>query len=173
MNIKSDSFREIYKQNFNYIYNYVYSRLAGDSSNVEDLVQEIFFAAARSFNSYEGKSSIKTWLYSIAKHKIIDYYRKEISKRNLIKTDNFIYKAGSDRVQGDFASSLQQDKEKEKIISVLKKMSPIYKYSLLLKYIDGYSVKEIGIILKKTPKAIDGILQRAKAEFKEYFLNKE
>jgi RNA polymerase sigma-70 factor (ECF subfamily) len=173
MNAKEDSFREIYEQNFDYIYNYVYSRLAGDSSNVEDLVQEIFFAVARSLKSYEGKSSIKTWLYSIAKHKIIDYYRKEISKRNLTKTGNFFYEIRSERIQRDFTSSMQQDEGKEKVIGVLNKMSQIYKYSLLLKYIDGYSVKEISRILKKTPKAIDGILQRAKAEFKEYFLNKK
>ena len=173
MNAKKDSFREIYEQNFNYIYNYVYSRLAGDSSNIEDLVQGIFFAAARSFESYEGRSSIKTWLYSIAKHKIIDYYRKEISKRTLIKTGSFFYEIKSEGIQRDFTSSLQQDEEKEKVIGVLNKMSPIYKYSLLLKYIDEYSMKEIGRTLKKTPKEVDGILQRAKTEFKEHFLNKE
>lgn len=41
----------------------------------EDLVQETFLAAHKSFDSYKEKSTVKTWLFSILKHKIADYYR--------------------------------------------------------------------------------------------------
>jgi len=42
----------------------------------EDLVQETFLAALQSKHNFVGKSSEKTWLIAILKHKIIDYYRK-------------------------------------------------------------------------------------------------
>lgn len=41
----------------------------------DDLVQETFLAAYQSYDKYEGKSNVKTWLFSILKHKIADYYR--------------------------------------------------------------------------------------------------
>jgi RNA polymerase sigma-70 factor (TIGR02943 family) len=41
----------------------------------EDLVQDTFLAAVQSFESFEGKSSPKTWLFSILNRKITDYYR--------------------------------------------------------------------------------------------------
>lgn len=43
----------------------------------EDLVQETFLAAVQSRDRFKGQSSEKTWLFSILKHKLIDYYRKQ------------------------------------------------------------------------------------------------
>jgi RNA polymerase sigma-70 factor (TIGR02943 family) len=47
----------------------------------EDLVQDTFLAALRSRDNFVGKSSEKTWLIAILKHKIIDYHRK--SRRHM------------------------------------------------------------------------------------------
>lgn len=47
-----------------------------DESLAEDMVQETLLAAFQSLKSYGGKSSERTWLIGILKHKIIDYYRK-------------------------------------------------------------------------------------------------
>lgn len=49
------------------------------SSNetAEDLVQETFFSAYKAYDKFEGKSSPKTWLFSILNNKIIDHYRKK------------------------------------------------------------------------------------------------
>ncbi len=59
-----------------------------DRSDAEDLVQETFIAAHRAAESFQGKSSEKTWLLGILKHKILDHYR---SKMNGIQgqTDRF------------------------------------------------------------------------------------
>lgn len=43
----------------------------------EDLVSETFLGAIKSLPRYEGKSDIKTWLFSIARHKWYEYLRKE------------------------------------------------------------------------------------------------
>jgi RNA polymerase sigma-70 factor (ECF subfamily) len=42
----------------------------------EDLVQETFLAAVQARERFKGQSTEKTWLFSILKHKLIDYYRK-------------------------------------------------------------------------------------------------
>ncbi len=57
-----------------------------DRSTAEDLVQETFLAALRSKKQCRGKSSVKTWLFGILKHKIIDHYRK---KNILIPVQDF------------------------------------------------------------------------------------
>ena len=57
---------------FNYCLKRVYSR-----EIAEDLTQETFLAAYRSKDSFEGKSSERTWLVSILKRKIVDFYRKK------------------------------------------------------------------------------------------------
>jgi RNA polymerase sigma-70 factor (ECF subfamily) len=47
-----------------------------NKQQAEDLVQETFLSALKSFDSFDGKSNPKTWLFSILNNKIIDYYRK-------------------------------------------------------------------------------------------------
>ena len=42
----------------------------------EDLVQKTFLAALRGKDSFAGRSSVRTWLFGILKHKIIDHIRK-------------------------------------------------------------------------------------------------
>jgi len=46
-----------------------------DPALAEDLVQETFVSALRSQSSFEGRSNEQTWLISILRNKIIDYFR--------------------------------------------------------------------------------------------------
>lgn len=58
-------------------YLYQYARLHVSQDEIaEDLVQETFISAFRALSGFRGESSIKTWLTSILRRKIIDYYRK-------------------------------------------------------------------------------------------------
>ncbi len=52
-----------------------------DPEAAEDLVQATFFAALKSQHSFAGRSSEKTWLFGILKHKTMDYFRS--SKKNI------------------------------------------------------------------------------------------
>ena len=58
-----------------YLFRYALMRLR-DETLAEDLVQETLLAAIQSLASYGGKSTERTWLTSILKHKLVDFYRK-------------------------------------------------------------------------------------------------
>lgn len=49
----------------------------------EEMVQETFLAAIRALDSFEGRSSVRTWLRTILRNKIVDYLRKS-SRENTI-----------------------------------------------------------------------------------------
>ena len=59
-----------------FLYAFAIGRV-NSKEDVEDLVQETFLSAYKNIEQFQGKSSIKTWLTSILKNKIIDYYRKK------------------------------------------------------------------------------------------------
>lgn len=63
-----------------YLYRYAYYRVNKDDL-AEDLVQDCFLAGLKAKDNYKGEASEKTWLVSILKNKIIDYYKKA-STRN-------------------------------------------------------------------------------------------
>ncbi|WP_353778911.1 sigma-70 family RNA polymerase sigma factor [Winogradskyella sp. 3972H.M.0a.05] len=58
-----------------YLFNYTISRV-NDRDMAQDLVQDTFLAGLKSMANFKGEASERTWLISILKRKIIDYYRK-------------------------------------------------------------------------------------------------
>jgi RNA polymerase sigma-70 factor (ECF subfamily) len=96
------------------LYRYAILRV-GDNEVAEDLVQETLCSAFESRERFSGKSSEKTWLVGILKHKIADYFRK--SSKETIHDDLSAYPEGDD---GDFFD----EKGRWKIIPVKWKGSP-------------------------------------------------
>lgn len=50
-----------------------------DRATAEDVVQDTFLAAVQGLKRFKGRSSVKTWLFGILKHKLVDHYRKNKS----------------------------------------------------------------------------------------------
>ncbi len=60
----------------NYLYRFALGRLR-DPQEAENVVQETFLAALKAKDTFSGRSTERTWLIGILKHKIIDYFRKK------------------------------------------------------------------------------------------------
>jgi RNA polymerase sigma-70 factor, ECF subfamily len=58
-----------------------------DEAAAEDLVQETLLSAIQSMEKFGGKSSERTWLIGILKHKLIDHYRKKSKQVQLTEED--------------------------------------------------------------------------------------
>lgn len=69
-----------------YLYRYALLRLRHRQA-AEDVVQETFLAALKSYRNFQGRSSEKTWLVNILKHKIIDYIRKDSREQSTSDED--------------------------------------------------------------------------------------
>lgn len=78
-----------------YLFRYALIRVS-ERDIAEDLVQETFLAALKSYSSFDGKSSIQTWLTSILRYKVMDHFRHIYkSEKNKVdlesgEMDNFI-----------------------------------------------------------------------------------
>lgn len=57
----------------------------GSRADAEDIVQETFLAAYKGREGFKGESSEKTWLTSILKNKLIDFYRKKNKEKPLVQ----------------------------------------------------------------------------------------
>ncbi len=53
----------------------------GNKEVAQDIVQDTFHAALKSYERFEGRSNPKTWLFSILNNKIVDHYRKVYTKK--------------------------------------------------------------------------------------------
>jgi RNA polymerase, sigma subunit, SigX len=69
-------FQEIYQKYHQDLFQFLFY-MVKNREFAEDLVQEVYIRVMRSYSRFEGKSSLKTWLLSIARNVAIDHFRKE------------------------------------------------------------------------------------------------
>jgi len=167
---RKEFFKEVYEENFDSIYKFVFIRLSGNADLAEDIVHDIFFETIKSAESFKNKSTFKTWIFGIAKHKISDYYKKAagIIITEELNEDAVIY------YPEYIEDTIIAFENSDYVLRALKNIKESYRIFLIMKYVDEYSLKEISKITGRTIKSVDGILQRAKSEFKKQYslLNK-
>jgi RNA polymerase sigma factor (sigma-70 family) len=73
-------FEKIYYLYFRDVFLYIKS-ISGNEGIAEEVVQEAFFKALRSINSFDGSKDIRAWLFTIAKNTYFSYHKK--NKRNI------------------------------------------------------------------------------------------
>ena len=69
--------------------------LISSKEDAEDLVQDVFISAFENYEKFQWNSSVKTWLISILKNKISDFYRKKYNNKNEITLDYFFDENGN------------------------------------------------------------------------------
>jgi len=124
---------EEYKQD---VFRYLLS-LTQDPTLSEDLVSETFLSAIKSLPRFRGDSSIKTWLFSIARYTWYDYLRKnkeEISYEDLAQ--NYLVD------KTNLESMVIKGEITDKILTLLEKES-IKTKDIVQMRIEGYSFYEI------------------------------
>lgn len=126
----------IYEQYKNDVYTYLLS-LTHDKLLSEDLTSEVFIGAIRSLPSFKGRSSIKTWLFSIARYKWIEHLKK--GKKDLA-TESLTEIYLND---GMCLESLIITKELSALIHSLLTQEPDRNRDVVLMRIEGYSFFEI------------------------------
>ena len=84
-----------------FLYRFALSRVK-DPSVAEDLVQETFLAALKSRVNFQGRSTARTWLIAILKHKIVDHIRKRVREQASDKVESLSDATANDPIEGNF-----------------------------------------------------------------------
>jgi RNA polymerase sigma-70 factor (ECF subfamily) len=84
-----------------FLYRFALSKV-NDPSVAEDLVQETFLAALKARENFQGRSTAKTWLVAILKHKIIDHIRKRVREQTSDKVESLADATAIDPIEGKF-----------------------------------------------------------------------
>jgi RNA polymerase sigma-70 factor (ECF subfamily) len=134
-----------------------------NSAVAEEIVQETFVNCLRAINLFKGNSSLLTYMQSILRHEINDFYRKRYAKK-FIKTiplsEVFLEHEFKDAHETAVMVKL-----------VLKKMARRSRELLMQKYVDKKRVKDLARELGRTEKAIESELFRARKEFRLLWAN--
>lgn len=140
----------------------------------DDLLQEGFLGLLKAVDTYNGKSSFKSYVYLCIRSKMITAIKKSLSGKNRPMCGYVSLYGQSTELSRLFAAGPEEkiiDEENasefmEKVRSKLSKFEII----VLNYYLDGLTYTEISKKLGKEPKCIDNALQRIKKKISQIYV---
>jgi RNA polymerase sigma-70 factor, ECF subfamily len=148
---------EIYDRALPQVYGYLMSR-CGQRPVAEDLTSETFLAAAH--QSPDGPASIG-WLIGIARHKLIDHWRREAREDRLLRT----VASGAH----DSADPWEAHLDVLRARQALDQVAPQHRAALTLRYVDALTVAETASVLGRTLQATEALLVRARRDLRRAY----
>ncbi len=114
-------------------------RYVGDHAVAEELRQETLVRMSKGLASFEGRSSVKTWAFSIASHVAADYLRRPGAKTRIVELDEVAEPADPDRaideriVLGEMNACIRE---------VIDSLPDTYRSALILHDLEGLPVEQ-------------------------------
>src|SRR5215469_13698762 len=129
-------------------------RMTRNPADAEDLVQETFLKAYRSFDRFEEGTNLKAWLYRILTNTFINSYRA--AKRRPEKADVedvedlYLYRRLGDLQTGGFGRSAEEEVLQgitdDEVKEAIESLPETFRMAVLLADVEGFSYKEIAEI---------------------------
>jgi RNA polymerase sigma-70 factor (ECF subfamily) len=130
----------------------------------EEVTQEIFFKAYRFQDSYDDQFQLSTWLWTIARNTISDFFRKDRNSLPLLD--------GRDGERWDVEESASvelnpelsfiRSDDKKNLLKIMRKLTRLQKRVLFMKVIRHFSNEEIAKKLNLSLSAVKSVVYRAK-----------
>ena len=136
--------------------------------DAEEVAHDTFLSVLDALPRFDNRSRLSTWIMAIAKHELVDFYRRKKIK-NILFSHFPLLEQLVDQALGP-QLALEEKQLKQRIVRTLKNLSEGYAEILRLKYIDGLSVTEIAEELSISYKAAESRLSRARLAFQQVFV---
>ncbi len=151
---------------------FIISHSLGPKFDKDDVIQQIFIKIYKSLESFKGLSSLDTWVYRIASKVCIDQLRKKYRKRQLtiIQNPDFIENK-QDTSKNDPYKDRENKELSEQIYMGLNKLSVEKRMVVTMFEMEGFSLQDISIVLKKPIGTIKSRLFHGRKELAGHLRN--
>lgn len=156
-----DEFWDVYDETLPRVYGFLVRR-TGDST-AEDLTQEVFVTAARTWSAGGRARVTLPWLLTVARSRLIDHYRAEQRRHRNLQA---AWSARSRRVAASAEDSSEATRLAPATEAALAALSGPQRAALVLHHLDDLSVAEVAETLARSVPATESLLARARRSFR-------
>jgi len=158
-------FSELYRRYVNQVYYYIYSRVQ-NTAEAEDICSDTFITALETRHTLRDESRFKPWLFTIARNKVNDYYRKVYRRTGTELTQNL-----ADKISLiDYHDGLDQDRMIA-LEQMLNDLKPVEQDYIRLRLIADLPFADIAQVMRQTENKVKKtyyrLLERLKAQVEE------
>lgn len=137
------AFAELYQRYRDRMYYYFFRMLGNSPEQANDFLQELFMKLIEKPESYNPKYSFQTWFYSVANNMCKNEYRRREVRHEYHATE-------CNEPELDFIDdkTIEPDQIIEKIFDTLDELGEEHRSAFLLRYREGFSIKDVAEILE-------------------------
>jgi RNA polymerase sigma-70 factor, ECF subfamily len=139
--------------------------LLRNEQDAQDVVQEAYLRAFRSFTGFHGTNG-RAWLLTIVRNTSYTLLKKSHAVDLTTNFDEEIHATGHDSVSP--ATILEHSEDAQLITEAMDELPAEFREILVLRHQEGLSYKEIADIAQIPPGTVMSRLARARAKLKEY-----
>lgn len=162
----SGQFEELYEKYHQDVFSFLFY-MVNNREQAEDLLQEVYIRIFKSYETFQGKSSEKTWLFSIARHVAIDSFRKNSGWKKRIFS-SFDWNKNELKDFSPLPEEISLQNEQIRILySCLDKCPIDYRMVLILRYIQSMSISETATALEWSESKVKTTQHRALKKLKK------
>lgn len=162
--VKDDeAFFELYDKFFPLIYRMIFARIKNLSAT-DDIVSEIFMKVALNLDKYDRKFAFSTWLFTIARNTLADYFRRQKRNHEDGWNENFEYSAPTGEQPDE---KLLSDETIENLLRAMGKLSQRQRKILELKYWSDLANVEIAEVMNLSASNVGYIHHQAIKKLRE------
>jgi len=152
-------------------------RLTRSSSDAEDLVQETYLKAFRSFTQFELGTNCKAWLFRILTNTFINKYRRKVKEREILEEEKY---NSTFSVQSFVSALTQQDSPEEimterhlsdEVIKSIEKVPMDFRMVVILSDIYSFSYREVAQLMQIPIGTVMSRLFRGRRILQEYLFD--
>lgn len=161
----ADSFSEVYEYLSEPIYRFIYFKV-GSKEVAQDLTADVFLKVWKGLTAANPKhiTHLKAYFYRSARHTVIDHYRQSARKK-----EDALENVREVDIAYHPEPQLHARIELQGVLKCIGSLKDSYQEVLLLKYVENFTLAEIGAAMGKSPVATRVLIHRAnKALIREY-----
>ncbi|OLO26776.1 RNA polymerase subunit sigma-70 [Alkalihalophilus pseudofirmus] len=155
---------DLYALYYEEIFRYLYQRTR-QKELAQDLAQDTFLKAFNGLASFKGKSSVRTWLYTIAHHTFINWYRRETKYIQHPIEETFSLEQKTYKNPEDVVTAKA---EQAQLLAAIYSLKEDYQTVLILREYQELSYDEIAEIVGWKLSKVKTNLHRAKLELRKH-----
>jgi RNA polymerase sigma-70 factor (ECF subfamily) len=137
---RTDEFETVALPHLNELYRAA-ARLLGDSTKAEDVVQETYLQAWKSFARFEPGTNCRAWLFKILVNTIHHHRRNWFNLRRVKESEEILEQTAV------CTAPVPERMAQEEILRALRRLPPDYRAAVLLADVEEFSYKEIAGML--------------------------
>lgn len=151
------AFAVLYRRYLDRVYAYAFYQL-GDHHDAEDATERTFLAALAALPGFRDEgSSFRAWLFRIAHNTVANVHRARSRRRSVPLPDEFDRAAPN----ADPASLVARAEEQRRVLRAIAGLPEDRRQVILLRFVDGLSIREIGEVLDRSAGAVRVLQHRA------------